>query len=235
MATSPSRLLGLTSRLAVFAGSAFGLAAVQHADAAATFADFDNNIANIGTGTVGGVGFTISVTGTPEGSAGNGFNNISNKNYNGDPWDRPSYNSGVLESIDYTGHTVTIAFDQAVSDLTLYLWSFRAGGNNAGTYGGAHYYTFSQDFALGADFSGGTRSSSGTLSTPTGWWVDGRLSFSGQITTLSWTSYASDGTTLDNVEGQAFTFSATASAVPGAGLAGLATVGLAGVSRRRRR
>ena len=67
------------------------------------------------------------------------------------------------------------------------------------------------------------------LETPDSY-ANGVLSFSGQITSLSWTSSS-------DVSAQGFTFSGTAnaSAVPGAGLAGLATIGLAGVSRRRRR
>ncbi|MHC4834265.1 MAG: hypothetical protein ACYTFH_10335, partial [Planctomycetota bacterium] len=83
-------------------------------------------------------------------------------------------------------------------------------------------------FSINANFDGGTQNGN-VLETP-GSWANGVLSFSGQITSLSWTSSS-------DVSGQGFTFSGTAnaSAVPGAGLAGLATIGLAGVSRRRRR
>ncbi|MGA1633049.1 MAG: hypothetical protein ACO4BU_13175, partial [Phycisphaerales bacterium] len=120
-------------------------------------------------------------------------------------------------------------FDQAISDLNLYLFYFRGDTNPAsGGTAGADSYTFNQSFSINANFDGGTQNGN-VLETP-GSWANGVLSFSGQITSLSWTSSS-------DVLGQGFTFSGTAnaSAVPGAGLAGLATIGLAGVSRRRRR
>ena len=215
MATSPSRLLGLTSRLAVFAGSAFGLAAVQHADAAATFAWFSPTL---GEGQIDGVDFTVTV------DQNGGFNNTSTGNFNTAAYDF----AGSRSYLDYYGTTVTITFDQAISDLNLYLYYFRGDTNPASPNGGADEYTFDQSFTINANFDGGTQNGN-VLETP-GTWANGVLSFSGAISSLSWT--ASSAT-----EGQGFTFSGTASAsaVPGAGLAGLATIGLAGVSRRRRR
>ena len=194
-----------------------------------TFADFDDPL---GSGTLGGVGFTITATGP----SGTGLDTITSKNYNGAAWGSLGSSVQNLETIQYSGQTVTITFDQPVNDLELWLYSWRAGGNGSTPYGGADRYLFSQDFALGANFSNGTKSATATLSTPTGWWSDGILSFSGPVTSISWTSYDDFGS-IDPVDGQGFTFTGTvsASAVPGAGLAGLATVGLAGVARRRRR
>ena len=191
-----------------------------------TFADFDNTPGNLGSGTLDGVGFTITVNG----ASGTGLTTISGRNYNGPQWGSLGAPVTSLETIEYSGLTVTITFAQAVSDLNLWLYSWRAGGNGSSPHGGADSYTFSKDFTLGANFSNGTQSSSNTLSTPTGWWSDGILIFSGPVTTISWTASS-------NTDAQGFTFNGTASAsaVPGAGLAGLATVGLAGVSRRRRR
>jgi hypothetical protein len=203
--------------IAAIAAAAVGVATVQHTQAAATFAYFDPT--NLGEGTLDGVGFTVTV------DSNGGFNNTSTGNFN-----TAAYGfAGSQSFLDYYGTTVTITFDQAISDLNLYLYFFRGGTNPAsGGTAGAEQYTFDQSFSINANFDGGTQNGN-VLETPDAW-ANGVLSFSGAITSLSWTSSS-------DVLGQGFTFSGTAnaSAVPGAGLAGLATVGLAGASRRRRR
>lgn len=217
---------------ALLATAVLGLAAAERAAADAVFADFDNTPGNLGSGTLDGVGFTITATGP----SGTGLTTISGRNYNAAQWGSQDFSVTNQETIEYSGHTVTITFDQAVSDLNLWIWSWRAGGNAAGTYGGADSYEFNQDFTLGANFSGGSQSSSDTLSTPTGWWSDGILSFSGPVTTISWTSYGTSGFT-DTVEAQGFTFTGTAGSAPAVpGPAGAAAMlGLAVAARRRRR
>ena len=200
--------------IAAIAAAAAGVATVQHTQAAATFAYFDPT--NLGEGTIDNVGFTVTVD-------SNGLmTNTGTGNFNSATYD----NAGSQQFLQYYGTTVTITFDEAISDLSLYLYFFRGGAQSNDA--GADSYTFNQSFSINANFDGGTQNGN-VLETP-GTWANGILSFSGQINSLSWTSSS-------DVEGQAFTFSGTAnaSAVPGAGLAGLATIGLAGVSRRRRR
>ena len=237
MATSSSRLVGITSRLAVFAGSAFGLAAVQHADAAATFADFDAATSSSGTsgGTIDGVGFTMTVT--------NGV--WDNPNPNGDFTGNAYDNSGTHEYAEYdTGSSVTITFNTPVDNLQLYLRYFRNAVSGMPT--GAVRYVFNEDFSLNANFEGGTLTSAPPdnvvywTGNNSDLWMNGILTFSGPISSLTWTAQdGNPGAGWNDVTtaAQGFTFSGTASAsaVPGAGLAGLATIGLAGASRRRRR
>ena len=203
--------------IAAIAAAAAGVATVQHTQAAATFAVF--NTQTLGLGTIDGVDFTVTV------DDNGGFNVVGNANLNSAAYDF----AGSRPYLDYYGTTVTINFDQAISDLNLYLYYFRGDSNpgNGGT-AGADSYNFNQSFSINANFDGGTQNGN-VLETP-GSWANGVLSFSGQITSLSWDSSS-------DVWDQGFTFSGTAnaSAVPGAGLAGLATIGLAGVSRRRRR
>ena len=174
------------------------------------------NTQTLGLGTIDGVDFTVTVD--PPGL----MTSTNTGNFNSATYD----NAGDQQYLTYNGTTVTINFDQAISDLNLYLYFFRGGATPYDA--GADSYDFNQSFSINANFDGGTQNGN-VLETP-GTWANGVLSFSGQITSLSWTSSS-------DVSGQGFTFSGTAnaSAVPGAGLAGLATIGLAGVSRRRRR
>jgi MYXO-CTERM domain-containing protein len=203
---------------ALLAVATLSMAVADRADAAATFAYF--NPTNLGEGTIDGVDFTVTV------DANGGINSTSTANLNSAAYDF----AGSRPYLDYFGTTVTINFDQAISDLNLYLYFFRGDSNptNSGT-GGADSYTFNQSFSINANFVGGTQNGN-VLETP-GSWANGVLSFSGQITSLSWTSSS-------DVSGQGFTFSGTAagssSPVPGPGGL-LAAIGLAGAARRRRR
>jgi MYXO-CTERM domain-containing protein len=203
---------------ALLAVATLSMAAADRADADTSFAFFNNQTR--GLGTIDGVDFTVTV------DANGGINSTSTANLNSAAYDF----AGSRPYLDYFGTTVTINFDQAISDLNLYLYFFRGDSNptNSGT-GGADSYTFNQSFSINANFVGGTQNGN-VLETP-GSWANGVLSFSGQITSLSWTSSS-------DVSGQGFTFSGTAagssSPVPGPGGL-LAAIGLAGAARRRRR
>ena len=107
MPTSPSRLVSL----AIIAGGALGLAAVPHAEASATFASF--NPLTLGSGTLDGVGFTITVD-------GGALETIKTGTFSGSAWD----GAGSQSFIQYSAETVTITFDQAVTDFSLYLYYF---------------------------------------------------------------------------------------------------------------
>ena len=202
---------------ALLAVATLSIAAADRADADASFAWFSPTL---GQGQIDSVAFTVTV------DANGGFNNTSTGNFNTAAYDF----AGSQSYLDYYGTTVTINFDEAISDLNLYLYYFRGDTNssNGGT-GGADSYTFDQSFSINANFAGGTQNGN-VLETP-GSWVNGVLSFSGGITSLSWTSSS-------DVVGQGFTFSGTAagssSPVPGPGGL-LAAIGLAGAARRRRR
>ncbi len=201
---------------ALLAVAILSIAAVDRADADASFAWFSPTL---GQGQIDGVDFTVTV------DANGGFNNISTGNFNTAAYD----NAGSRSYLDYYGTTVTINFDQAISDLNLYLYYFRGDTNPASPNGGADQYTFDQTFSINANFDGGTQNGN-TIDTP-GVWASGILSFSGGITSLSWTSSSA-------VDAQGFTFTGTAagssSPVPGPGGL-LAAIGLAGAARRRRR
>jgi hypothetical protein len=158
--------------IAAIAAAAAGVATVQHTQAAATFAYFDPT--NLGEGTLDGVGFTVTVD-------SNGLmTNTSTGNFNTAAYDF----AGSQTFLQYYGTTVTITFDEAISDLSLYLHFFRGGAqpNDAG----ADSYTFNQSFSINANFDGGSQNGN-VLETP-GTWANGILSFSGAITSLSWTS-----------------------------------------------
>lgn len=99
-------------------------------------------------------------------------------------------------------------------------------------------WTFNQDFDILSDNSG-TQYSGLTKTTPSaGAYVlngnegTGTIQFTGLFTSFSWTVSAAEMWASWNLGG---TNVPAPSAVPGAGLAGLATLGLAGVARRRRR
>ncbi len=208
-----SRPHGVASMVA--GALAVGIAGQAVADT--TFAWF--NPGSLGQGQIDGVDFTVTV------DANGSLNNVGGGNFNTAAYDY----AGTQSYLDYKGTTVTITFDEAISDLNLYLYYFRGDTNPSSPEGGADQYTFDQSFSINANFAGGTQNGN-VLDTP-GVWASGILSFSGGITSLSWTSSSA-------VDAQGFTFSGTAagssSPVPGPGGL-LAAIGLAGVARRRRR
>lgn len=199
-----------------------GVAERADAGSSPSFAAWDFSPGNLGQGTLDGVDFSVSVT-------GGGPRHLSTANLNNATWDF----AGSQSYLDYNGMTVTITFAEAVTDLSLYLYYFRGSvGAN-----GADLYTFSEDFTVNANFDGNGGVESSTLRTPN-YWASGVLSFSGPITSLSWTPTNEDTESAVFVDAQGFTFSGTAagssSPVPGPG--GLmAVVGLARIARRRRR
>lgn len=101
-------------------------------------------------------------------------------------------------------------------------------------------WTFNQDFEILSDNSGvsGLTGLSKTAGGTPGDYVlsgeegSGAIQFTGSFTSFTWTVSASEAWASWNIGA---TSAAAPSAVPGAGLAGLATLGFAGVARRRRR
>ena len=96
--------------IAAIAAAAAGVATVQHTQAAATFAVF--NTQTLGLGTIDGVDFTVTL------DDNGGFNVAGTANLNSAAYDF----AGSRPYLDYLGTTVTINFDQAISDLNLYLY-----------------------------------------------------------------------------------------------------------------
>ena len=209
--------------LAMIAAAGLYLTAAHHAPASTlNFADYPDVWNSNTQGTLDGVGFTLSFLDGQ--SAGNTTINLSTSTFD-------SSGSASEEAATYSnGQFFSITFDQAIYDFALYLNQFRSANQ-----GGSNQYSFigvgghgRDDFTLNDAFVGATKDGNAINLTES--FASGILRFSDPVTVLT---VFSSSISLP----QSFTFSgnATASAVPGAGLAGLATVGLAGVSRRRRR
>jgi len=209
--------------LAPIAAAGLCLTATHHADASAlNFAAFDPGNwsgQTEPTGTLDDVGFTIT-SGALSWSSEDFSADLTSSTYDSEG----GANQAAVSYINTT--SFTIEFDSAVDDLSLYLVQFRT---DRTSFGAAFYDFGRSDFTLNHDFEGGTKSGTGIDTDSSVTFTNGIVRFAGPVTSL---------TVAGTITGwQAFTFSgsASASAVPGAGLAGLATVGLAGISRQRRR
>ncbi len=192
-------------------------AAVATAPAAAdVFASYTIDATGT-TGTLDGVGFTVTRSGDSDPYP-------TTFDMNDDAWDWAGSQS-TLEYEVSRGSNITISFESAVSDLKLYLIYFRSGGST----GGWDQYDFNHSFTTNANFSGET---SGNSVTTTSGYTNGVLTFNGSITTLT---ISTDGNASWSGDQQfALAASDTPSAVPGVGvLAAIAGVGLAGRRRRR--
>jgi len=212
--------------LALIAAAGLCLTAVDHALASTlNFASIDTFSNTDAQGTLDGVGFTIDFSNPT--SAGNTTINLSTGVFD----NAGSANQGAATYAN--ANFFRIDFDQAIDDFALYLNEFKISnvGGSSGVYNFSSGQDFRTDFTLNDNFVNGVAGPQGYQITVSGSGGSGILSFSDPVTTLT-----VFGGQRENLP-QSFTFSGTAaaSAVPGAGLAGLATVGLAGVSRRRRR
>ena len=182
----------------------FGLTSTTFAGI--TFASYSSAAA----GSLSGVGFTVSPL---------DLGVVATRDFSATAFG----NAGSRSCLEYmTDNQITINFESAVSNLSIYLYYWR--GVDAG---GPSSYTLSESFTTAPHFSGNTSGND-----VTGRMLNsGILSFSGPVTTL---------TILHGEIGsggfQGFTLAQTSDsqAVPGiGGLAALAGVGLIGGRRRR--
>ncbi len=210
--------------LALIAAASLCLTAAHHAHATvANFAQFSPaswSGTTAPTGTLDGVGFTISFGGASP-TSNNASANLTSATFDGE--------GGANQAgVAYTNaSSFTITFASAIDNFSLYLYFFRTDRVGAG---GSGFYDFGRsDFTLNAAFTGGMKQGTGIITNSGVSFASGIARFSGPVTSLTVTGAITNP--------QIFTFSGTSSpvAIPGAGLAVLATVALAGVSRRRRR
>ena len=171
------------------------------------------------TGSVNGVGFTMTGLSTP--GFGNDIQPLGDMV--GSDWNNVGSQQGRIYNAT-TASTFTVTFDSAVSGLQMYLYFFR-GATGGG--GGFTSYDFGQAFTISGGLGSPITQSGTTLDTSTTNFANGVITFTGPVTTLTVTTTGS-ATGGD----QGFTFAAVP--VPGAG--GVAGVLLAmSVARRRRR
>jgi len=221
--------------LALIAAAGLCLTAVQHAHADSTFNfaqvnAFAPNSTTTPTGTLDGVGFTISFAG----STGSSGLNMTTVGTNGVPYDERSENGQV--GVGFSGYSsFTIEFDSAVEDLALYL-SFWGGLTS-----GAHFVDFGRsDFTVNANASGmvAGQTPDTRIATQDNF-AQGYVSFTDPVQSLTVSMLDSSGQAFAPPNGHGFTFSGNAAAsnggAPVPGVGGLAAIGLAGISRRRRR
>lgn len=184
------------------------------AHASSVFATYD---ASGYGGSLNGVGFTISASLVGSGPF---------------TWDMSSNaydNAGTQDVINYfsSTSTFTITFDQAVSDLEMYLADWRMFTGSGWTA-----YQFSESFVTNSGFVGST--SGGNTVDTTGDLTQGILRFTGPVTTLTVTGVGPQSSTAYSGQSFALAQNASTPAVPGVGgLAAIAGVGLAGRRRRR--
>lgn len=196
---------------AVAAVVAVVVATAGAAPAAPTFATWTNTT----SGTLNGVGFTVSSLTNPIVS--------SNLNLNHSDWG----NAGIQSGIEYRTNStngLTVTFASAVSDLEFYLYYFRKADD------GYASYSFDQAFTVTSGLTNSPVTGT-TIDCSSPGFASGVIRFTGAIT--SFTITASGGSPSSSQQG--FTMSLTATAVPGGGFAGLCIAGLSGVARRRRR
>lgn len=190
------------------------LLAVPFTASASTFATYSD--AN--TGTVGGVGFTMTGLSSP--AFGTPIQNLS---MSGADWNNAGTQTGRVYNAN-TASSFTVTFASAVSGLDFYLYYFR--GSTVGS-NGYDSYDFGQSFTIVSGLSGLAQTGN-SIDTSTTLFASGIIRFSGPVTSFTVTTTGGPATGGD----QGFTMAVTA--VPGTGVAVLAG-GLAATGRRRRR
>ena len=215
MVTSFIAAIRSASMAGAIAASAL-LVAVAPASASPTFATYSNST----TGSLNGVGFTMS------GLSSAGFGgDIQSLAMNGADWN----NVGSQQGRIYDGNgvtTFTVTFAAPVSGLQMYLYYFRGGTGGGGGYAS---YDFGQAFTITGGLGSPITQSGTTLNTSAVNFAAGVITFTGPVSSLTVTTTGGPATGGD----QGFTFAAPAAVPGGAGVAVAAITGLA--TRRRRR
>ena len=215
MVTSFIAAISSASMAGAIAASAL-LVAVAPASASPTFATYSNST----TGSLNGVGFTMSCLS----NAGFG-GDIQSLAMNGADWN----NVGSQQGRIYDGNgvtTFTVTFAAPVSGLQMYLYYFRGGTGGGGGYAS---YDFCQAFTITGGLGSPITQSGTTLNTSAVNFAAGVITFTGPVSSLTVTTTGGPATGGD----QGFTFAAPAAVPGGAGVAVAAITGLA--TRRRRR
>ncbi len=214
MVTSFIAAIRSASMAGAIAASAL-LVAVAPASASPTFATYSNST----TGSLNGVGFTMS------GLSNAGFGgDIQSLAMNGADWN----NVGSQQGRIYDGNgvtTFTVTFAAPVSGLQMYLYYFRGGTGGGGGYAS---YDFGQAFTITGGLGSPITQSGTTLNTSAVNFAAGVITFTGPVSSLTVTTTGGPATGGD----QGFTFAAPA-AVPG--VAGVAVAAITGLATRRRR
>ncbi len=172
------------------------------------------------TGTLNGVGFTISNMAS---ACCNGGTDVSTMDLSGATWGNSGNQQGRMFDQNFTT-TFTITFNSAVSNLQFYLYYFR--GASGG--GGYNSYDFGQSFSILSGLDAPITQTGTTLDTSSSIFASGVIAFASPITSLTVTT---TGTAIGGDAG--FTMASVAAPVPGG--AGLTMVALATVFSGRRR
>ncbi len=209
--STPLRPWRLPSSMVMVSGIAATLALGSSALASPIFATYSGS----NTGSVNGVGFTMSNL-----SAAIYQPDIQSLNMSGADWNNVGAQQGRIYDAN-SATTFTVTFASPVSGLQMYLYFFRGAGTGGGGYTS---YDFGQAFSITGGVGSPVTQSGTTLNTATSTYANGVLTFTGPVTTLTVTATGSA-----NGGDQGFTFAV----VPGAG--GVAGVLLAMPAARRRR
>lgn len=207
------------SRPAAVAASAIALAAVTAATPALAVPLQWASFSTSNSGTVNGVGFTI--TNMAEACC-NGGTSLGTLDLNGADWGGLGNQQGRLFNQNSTT-TFTVTFAAAITDLRFYLYYFRGGSVD-----GYNSYDFGQSFSIVSGLSAPVTQTGTTLDTSSVLFASGVIGFSGAVTSITVTA---TGVATGGDAG--LTFTGFAAPVPGG--AGLLVITATAPIRRRRR